>query len=170
VIAVVADKLKGHNAQYADSVRQQLHECRDQKVRQLEVEIDFYLDSLRRQSQPTATGAVVNIHGNVGAVQTGANAVANLVIQTADRDQLVQALDQLRAAVERSEISIDERNDLVSLVDDSKEAVMADRPSGPRLFGLLSGLGQAVQTLGSARAAWEAVKAAAAAVGFSISP
>jgi hypothetical protein len=109
---------------------------------------------------------IINVQGNVNSLQTGPNSVANFLITPSDRDQLAKALDSLRAAVEMSqEGSSDDRSELLSMIGESKEALISNDRSA-RVFGLLTGIAQTVQTLGSASAAWQAVKICAQSIGF----
>ena len=141
-------------------------------MRRLALEIDYRVDELERATAPKAqadgVGTVVNAHGGqVGSIQTGAQSTVNMVIDQRDRDSLIAALESLRAEVDHTpDVAVHTKTELVELIDDSKEAIVAERPSGARIRGLLSGTGQVVQTLGNAGAAWEAVKAAAALIGI----
>jgi hypothetical protein len=120
-----------------ESARQAFRQYRIEKKGQLESELDSYLDTFRiRSPQQSGPAAAVTIHGNVGAVQTGPGSVSNVVLQATYQDRLVRALDDLRAAVERmTDISNDQRQDVITLVDDAKTVVTAERRSGPRLYG-----------------------------------
>jgi len=91
-------------------------------------------------------------------------------MERADQDRLVHALDELADAIRKAVDAPEaQKSGALSLVEDAKDAVTAEPRSGPRIFGLLSGIGQAVQTIGTAREAWSTLKAAAAAIGMMLS-
>jgi len=138
--------------------------------RRIAVKVDYYLDKLSRGGTPTAAGAtVVTVHGNVTSLQTGDRSVAHVVINQGASADLITALDNLRGEAERAhDAAATDRQDLFGMIDDIKQALTTSRPSSARIYGLLSGVGQVVQTIGSTAAAWQLVKAAAAAAGIQV--
>lgn len=86
-------------------------------------------------------------HGAVGAVQTGADAVANVQQQNnaAPAPELVRLFAELRAKT--AELPADERADATELVDDLEEQSKRTKPNAKKVDLLATGL-SAVQTLG----------------------
>jgi len=121
-------------------------------------------------AQPTAAGvggSVVNIHGNVGAVQTGSHATADVSMSVGDSSELVAALKVLREEIEKStESTPKQRQERAEVVGDVINAVTAQSPNKLKITSLLSGLGTAVRTVASLRGAWALVHSAAVALGL----
>lgn len=61
-----------------------------------------------------------------------------------------------------------ERSEALLLLADAEEEIEKDEPNRPRLSGMLSRIAAVIQTLGSAREAAEALKAAGALLGLSL--
>ena len=61
-----------------------------------------------------------------------------------------------------------ERSQALSLVAEAEEETEKDQPNHVKLRGMLSGIAATVRTLGSAREAFEALKAAGALLGLSL--
>jgi hypothetical protein len=137
---------------------------------QLSVEVGFYVDELRRQAaHPLPTGVTINA-GQIGAVQTGAYALAHISMSAQESAKLVEALDALRKALRASsEATPEQRAQGEELAGDLITAVKAERPNGPKISGLLGGLAATVQTVASLRPAWELVRDAAIAAGVTLS-
>lgn len=143
---------------------------RDERIRLARNEAAFFLDSLRAATRNGGVATVITIHGNVGAVQTGTHATANIALAGHDRDRLVEALRRLREELGRnSEASEEQREQGTELVTDVMAAVTAEKPNGPKISGLLGGLASTVQTVASLRGAWEFVRDAATAIGIMVS-
>jgi hypothetical protein len=133
-----------------------------------------YLWELRNVPRATASppaphGApVINVANLYGVVQTGANAVASVNQQwnEAVAADLARAIDRLREAIESaSEIADEDRLDLQEDLQMARAEVCAPAPRASKILRWLSGVGGVVQTLGSAREAWQVVQATARAAG-----
>jgi predicted transcriptional regulator len=171
IVAIVNDRLKHAVLRpHQGMVMRELVLAGNEHERRIAVKVDYYLDKLSRGGTPTAAGAtVVTVHGNVTSLQTGDRSVAHVVINQGASADLITALDNLRGEAERAhDAAATDRQDLFGMIDDIKQALTTSRPSSARIYGLLSGVGQVVQTIGSTAAAWQLVKAAAAAAGIQV--
>lgn len=84
-----------------------LDDARDLAIAKHLAEVDIYIDSLltaQNSSGATSLPGRYNFYGPVGAVQTGAGAVANVVqtLSNADRASLRDALIQVKVALDAS--------------------------------------------------------------------
>lgn len=135
--------------------------------------ISRYLWTMRKVPMKTQTPPVnqtnVTINGQVGSVQTGAHAVANVQQHWSQReaDNLVQALHQLRAAIGGAQgLDAAAREDLAINIDMAQTELNTASPNRARLLNWLGGVGTAVQVVASAKPALEAVRNAARALGL----
>jgi hypothetical protein len=122
-------------------------------------EADFVAGEFTPKSSlaaPTATTLHVQGWGNV--IQIGNGSVAHVAISNSDADNIANALDALRAAIQTdASIVANERQQIVELVADALEAARGEKPNPTKLRALISGVGQAVQTLAAAQPAWMAL-------------
>lgn len=142
-----------------------------ESVDQLGVEAAFYVEQVRRLAaqSPTAApaGPQINFHGPVGAVQTGAYAVAHINLGSGAGDRLADALEALRRGLAvNAEASAEQRAHGDELAADLVAAVRADKPNAPKIGALLGGLATTVQTVASLRGAWDLVRDAVIAAGL----
>ena len=151
-----------------------LDDARDLAIAKHLAEVDVYVDSLltaRNSSGATSLSGTYNFYGPVGAVQTGASAVANVVqtLSNEDRASLRTALAQVNAALDASS-SIPEvkRAELTSIAIECRHEVDASNPNSMKLMALLVVLGTTIQTIASARPAYEALKAAVLPLGINL--
>jgi hypothetical protein len=118
-----------------------------------------------------ATAGTYNFYGTVGAVMTANGAVAN-VVQNIGADQqraLLEALDIVRKALEVApQVPARDRTELIELADEAVSEVKRERPNTRRLTQVLQNLAGAVQGIASGGPAYEAIRAAAAAIGIPI--
>lgn len=145
-----------------------------QQLSRIKLEIDAYLKRLSTQSLQTMSSTpsiTVNNHGTIGALQTGQNAISNVQQQwsTNDREAILAALRSLHEAL----LSVsDERNpnhkELDQVITESIQEVESAKPNHLKVRGYISALATAVQTIPSIQPAFEAVRAAAQAIGFHI--
>ena len=166
VRAQVKVLLQRHPARATESIDGDIRNAVDGLLRRMNVEAKFYCDQLQRPAA-AAGAASITIHGNVGAVQTGAFAIANVSFAGHDGERLLTALEALREGLERNtEATAEQRAQGGELVGDLIVAVQAERPNVPKVAGLLSGLATSVQTVASLRGALELVRDAARAIGL----
>jgi hypothetical protein len=133
-----------------------------------------YLWELRNVPRPTPAPAappgapIINVGNLYGIVQTGGNAVGSVNQQwneSAAAD-LARAIDRLRDAIESAaELADEDRLELRGDLQMASAEICAPAPRTAKLLRWLSGVGGVVQTLGSAREAWQVVQIAARAAG-----
>lgn len=114
--------------------------------------------------QPT-----MNFYGQVGAVQTGPNAVANVTQQwTQDNvNAVLDALSRLRRDLTAApSVEHELRAELVQDMDRAAAELKAGAPSPARILRWLGGVAAAVQTIPAVKPAWEAVRDTARALGL----
>ena len=148
--------------------------ARDLAIAKHLAEVDIYVDSLltaQNSNGATSLSGTYNFYGPVGAVQTGAGAVANVVqsLSNEDRASLSAALAQVKAALDASS-SIPEvqRAELTGIVIECGREVEAGNPNSTKLMALLMVLGTTIQTIANARPAYEALKAAVLPLGINL--
>lgn len=119
-----------------------------------------------KQSSPTPT---MTFNGPVGAVQTGANAVANVSQSWSGENvaNVVKALAEFKALLQTAPgLDTDLRTDLLKDVESASTELAAPTPNAGRLTRWLGGVGTAVQTVGALQPAWDAVKVGLRALGL----
>ena len=140
-------------------------------VERVNSEIDYALLGAQGHEKLHGGRAIVNVYQSQGIVQTGAHSTANLSIAFGpdEKRQLAEALRAARASLESDPSpESQERSQALSLVTEAEEEIEANQPNHVKLRGMLSGIAATVQTLGSAREALEALKAAGALLGLSL--
>lgn len=130
-------------------------------------EIDIQLMAAERTQQTTGQ-STVNIYQPFGIIQTGAGATASFSI-THDAnamEALNKALDAVQDALAQThELARAEQAQVSELVAEVKAELQKPAPNGLRVRSALSGIGMAIQTLGSMAAAYNLLKGAAILVG-----
>lgn len=152
-------------------VHGELSTCADELIAKIDIEIQFYIDTLQSAEDSGKADSQKGFvfHGPVGAVQTGDYATVVVTLTEPDRMQLVDALTELREAVEQnSEIGNELRTNAIEIADDAIAAAKSTNTNGPKIAGLLGGLGQTIRTVGSLRSAWEVVRDIAITIGWSV--
>lgn len=150
-----------------------LDEAIEETAAKYHVEIDLYVDSLsaaRSKSPPSATNTY-SFHGNVGAVQTGASAVAHVVqnIGTEDRAALLEALAQTQAVIAADKsLPAPQREELIAVAEKCAAEVNSKNPNNTILFAMLTALGTTVQSIAAGQPAYEALKVAVLALGITL--
>lgn len=136
-------------------------------------EISQYMWVLRKApmkspDQPAGQPTFI-IHGNVGAIQTAPNAVAHVHQQVGEQDfsLLVSALVHLRHVASAADgLDANQKEKLIGAIEAADAEIKREAKDQTVILKWLGGIGSIVQTLGSAQPAWEAVRAAARAVGL----
>lgn len=144
-------------------------------TRKHEVEIDLFLDAEETNAESSPPGARMtanyNFYGNVGSVQSGDGAVANVVQNLApgDREALERALRLAREAIESAPgIASQKRTELVAVIDEAAESIRSEAPNNTKLESLFSVISSTVQSLASAPGAYVALKAALLPLGITL--
>jgi hypothetical protein len=165
----------GTEAKLAQSVADELATCEREAVNRLDIDIQEYVDSLKRSAEASerrAPGAPrpFNFYGPVGSVQTGDYATANVSFSDpADRARLIHALEELHRAIEQNtEMPADARGEIGEITGEVIEAAKAEKPNGRKISMLLGALAQGIQTIASLRGAWDLVSDAFAMAGVTL--
>ncbi|MEP6824727.1 MAG: hypothetical protein ABI919_07915, partial [Ramlibacter sp.] len=111
----------------------------------------------------------VAIYGNVfGSLQTGVGSTSTVTQSWAspEHEGLARAILSLQGAIaDAATLQATEKDDLREELDRAVYEIQKKEPNKSVLLRTLAGVGAVIQTLGSASEAWDAVKAAAAALG-----
>lgn len=151
-----------------------LNDAYSRTTRKHEVEIDLYVDSLGITQTTEGKHPMTqnyNFYGNVGAVQTGANAVANVIqnLGAEDRAALSSAIKQVRDALGgEASLSPQQRQELLEIADECSAQLGASSPNNTRLLSMFNVLGTAIQSIASAQPAYQALKVALLPLGITL--
>jgi hypothetical protein len=122
------------------------------------------------KEQPSAGGTYINFnHSNIGALQTGANALANVKMNVSQPayDGLAGALENLSLALNSlTSLPNHSKEEIIELVADSKSELAKEKPNMAKLSSFLLTIGSAVSLVSELKPAYDAVKAAAVALGI----
>lgn len=175
-LSSIHSELAAHLAEAASrfggGMKVDLSESHELVRRKHEVEIDLYFDSLglsKPTGEPVATN--YNFYGNVGAFQTGAQSVANVVqnLATAEREALDSAVQQVADAL-ASATSLPERQrtELAEIAADCRLQLQNTTPNNTKLLTMFNVLATAVQGIASAQPAYLALKLALLPLGVTL--
>jgi hypothetical protein len=138
-------------------------------------EIDLYVLALHSaDEEEEKSGAQQNIYkfySPVGAVQTGQNAIANVVqtIDSQDREILLQALDTIKQSLAVSEeLASYPKEEIIDLVEEAKTEIKKDKPNGLRLRSIITTVATAIQTVSILQKAYQALKVAVLPLGIQL--
>lgn len=184
----LAEAFKAIVDEYCDSFRNELDQMLESKIknqhlrtrlkldRALEevremhhVEVDLYVDSLGAEgAQIDSRGGAYNFYGSVGVVQTGPGAIANTVQNLGgdDRDSILKALEQVRAVIESSHELAPQRAELIEIAEECKQIMSSATPNNSKLRAYFEVFATSVQGIASAGPAYQALQAAALALGI----
>jgi hypothetical protein len=146
-----------------------LDPLREQAIAKVSSEIDLgLLEAARADPRGANAAPVFNIYSPVGAIQTGAgsSATVHMSFTEAERRPLLEALQAVEHALRDAAISTGLRDELTEAVVVARSEVQKNKPNMLTLRGVLTGIGTTIQTLGTASAAYQLLKAAAASIGL----
>jgi hypothetical protein len=149
----------------------QLTVARHREAERCEAEIEHYVASLEAARARGAPAASYVFQGSIGAVLTGQGAVANVVqsINPDQREALLEALQLVRQAIGAApEFEERSRRELTEFADEAAGELRKESPNTLRLSLTLQTLAAAVQGIASAPGAYQALRAAAAAIGIPV--
>jgi hypothetical protein len=113
-----------------------------------------------------------NFHNTqVGSVQTGNNLVANVQMSAATSElaALADALEGVMQALAKvSEIPGHDKDDIVDLIEDSKNEIRKEKLNKTKLNSYFAGIAGAIGTVANIKPAYELLVVAAAAAGFTL--
>jgi len=149
-------------------------ETKNHAIAKHDIEVDLYVDSLEAaDNNGSATDNKHDYHfyGNVASVQTGAGATANVVqnLDGDDKEAIKQALALARNAINAAEeIAETKRNELVEIVNDANNELDRSTPNSTKLQTLFITIGTTIQTLASAKPAYQTLKTALLPLGITL--
>lgn len=161
-------------AQKQSGMAQQALSLSDAKNRTLakhEIEIDLYVDSFEGTDGASGTSSpTYHFYGNVGAVQTGAHAIANTVqnLGGEDRTALAEALTQMQEALAASTIHEQQKSELLELAKEAQMQLSSASPNNTKLMSIFNVLATSVQAISSAQPAYQALKLAVLPLGITL--
>lgn len=139
--------------------------ARDHVIEKHEIEIDLFIDAAETNQSASGKRASVtasyNFYGNVGSVQSGDGATANVVqnLGAEEREALIQALSLATDALNTAAgIAPSKRDELIAVVKEATEELDSATPNNTKLHSLLTVIGTTVQSLASAPGAYAALK------------
>jgi hypothetical protein len=137
-------------------------------VERIHSEIDLALAASRdRQQQSGST--TINIYQPFGIIQTGDHAQASFSVSIDDRHAISDALNVVRRALaEAPDLADTIRQESLQVVDETTTELAKPAPNGLKLRAGMSAVATTIQTLGSAGAAYQVLKGAAALVGLQL--
>ncbi len=173
--AVLAQSFEAQCVKILPSHAYDLSEARKRVLSTHDVEIDLYVDSLFATKQGVAANnsntQSYNFYGNVGAVQTGAHAIANTVqgLGVDDVSALRSALGEVQKAIaEAATLQEKQRSELLELASEAEAQLSRPDANGTKLMATLNVLAAAVQGIASAQPAYAAIKAALLPLGVTL--
>ncbi|CAE6900272.1 hypothetical protein [Paraburkholderia domus] len=135
------------------------------------LEFDKWGEELGSQNSGGGTnGNNFIFNGAVGSVQTGTNAVSN-VVQTfggPDKGKLIEALRELQKDLASAIISEPTRTDLSEIAGETIVELNKDRPNQIKLTSSLNTIAQSIQTAASVLPAYQLLKVALTPFGISL--
>lgn len=150
-------------------------EVREHVIAKHEIEIDLYVDT-KAESTQTESASMTEKHdyhfyGAVGAVQTGASAQASVVqnLGAEDKEVIKQALTLASDAIQAATNIVDtQKNELIEIVNDANTELDKGSPNSTKLQSLFITIGTTIQTLASAKPAYQALKGALIPLGITL--
>lgn len=133
-----------------------------QSNKKLDSEADLYVKKLITSSAQKSKYAApqIHFHGPIGAVQTADNSTANItqILGSEGADSLLSTLTSLKNILENeTSINQKQRSDLIEIADDCLKETISESPNTPKLTALLNILGTTIQSIASARPAYDAI-------------
>jgi hypothetical protein len=169
-ILTEAAQLSGYTGKLPD-----LSNDRAQALAEVYGEIGLYVLALHSAEQEEEkSGSQQNIYqfySPVGAVQTGPNAIANVVqtLDSQDREVLLQALDTIKQALAvAEELAGYSKEEIVDLVEEAQTELMEEKPNGLRLRSIITTVATTIQTVSILQKAYQALKVAVLPLGIQL--
>ncbi|MDP1634428.1 MAG: hypothetical protein Q8L69_07075 [Gallionellaceae bacterium] len=129
------------------------------------------LSSISQAQGASPMTLTINNYGTVGSVQTGANAVANVVqnLGANERASLAAALQQFKEAIEiEPSLTEPERQKLLEIAQECTSEISSGSPDDTKLRKIFNVLGTTIQSLASAPAAYQVMKTSFLACGIDL--
>lgn len=147
----------------------------NQTIAKHEIEIDLFVDSLVKikpsKESEHLTPQQYYFYGNVGAVQTGPQASANIVqnVGAKEKEALLEALKQVEKALSTIPgLSSQGKEELMATVGECKSEIQSEKPNNTKLRSLLGAVGTAVQSVATAGTVYQTLKSALVPFGITL--
>lgn len=137
-------------------------------LEKVETEIDLSLLAVGQTKEQGARQPTINVYQPFGIVQVGHGSSAMVVHELAsgERQQLREALESIKSAIGTTqELPVSQRSDLNEVIEEAQSEIEKPSPNRIRLQGVLAAIAAGVQTLGSVKDAYAALKGAATLIG-----
>jgi hypothetical protein len=172
-LSKLTNSIMSISPQEIDNLIGKLTNTQNKALERINNEIELFVLSLSRAKEkdgPTDSAKnVINVTGNVGAIQTGPNAKANVtqIIGSQDQEALLTALDNVKKYLE-SEATLPglTKEEAVELIEESRIEVNKPNPNSTRLKTSLMSIAVSIQTVASLKPAYEVIKSALSYFGF----
>ena len=151
--------------------RDQVESEESRAIQRFLASVGFFVARLEaRAGRPAAaSSATINIHGPVGAVQTGAGAVANIAqgLTRDDLEKLRRVLEDLAVHLDDfGELSDARRAELKEVIGEAAKETSASAPNSTKLGGALMAIASTVQGVASGQGAYLALRDMLMLLGF----
>lgn len=159
---------------FAGRIQAIVEQGRVAALKQIANEIDLFCLSLERrksEGSDTSRRTTMNFYSPVGAVQTGSNAVAYVSqqIDAAARDALTNALRAVEEALAHVEsLPTHPKGEVLSVVHDVQAELKKTEPNSIKLRSLLTTVAFSIQTVASARPAYDLLRTALLHLGITL--
>lgn len=178
----LASQITSVSAELSQSLQQQLQRLprnqalsldamRQHLIQKHDVEIDLFVDALMNSPKQDPSQSQYNFYGSIGAVQTGANAQANVIqnLGVDDRAAITESLTLVRDALQQAnDLAETQRKELLEIAAECETQLTADSPNNTKLLTMLTVLGTTVQSIASARPAYQALRTALLPLGITL--
>lgn len=171
-VGVVSEQLgKHHIPSFGENMRSSIEQYL-RYLTPLEAQPFLPLLGLSSTSQVQGASPMTNnfhFHGNVGAVQTGANAVAHIVqnLDAKERASLATALQQFKEAIEMEpSLSDQQRKELLETTQQCSSEIESESSDSSKLLSVFNVLGTSIQSIASAQPAYQVLKTALLVIGI----
>ncbi len=150
-----------------------VHEAREHVLAKIGTEIDLFVETLARQQRSIQAegGPIYHFHSPVGAFQTGAGSIANVVqhIGSSDKEAIRKALSAVKDALATlSESQNFPKREIVEIVDDASSEIAKPSPNRVKLTSMLSTIGDSIRMAGSLNSAYQLLKTAILPLGITL--
>ncbi len=154
------------------SLHNKIDESYDLSLRKVNNEIEIFALSLnsKETSHENSDNITLNVYSPVGSIQLGNYSTANVnqVINQDDKKELIKALNIVEKAIfSLPKITTFSKEEVLDIVQDSKQELSKEKPNKTKLRGFISTIGHSLQTVATLHSAYQAIKSAALFIGVS---
>ena len=161
MIPIVAQKSEqaGSNSPPFDA----LDKAENSIIETLDVEVDLYVDSLRQMklARDEGSSTTLNITGNVGVVQTGLNAFANVaqVFNEQYNQELIQVLTDVRDSLDNLRAAeAPGKEDMLDIIKDTVDELRKQKPNRSKILSLINTIVSFTATVSAMSSVYQQLK------------